>query len=1067
MYTNHNPLKDIKFKLHKMKSSNHLLWGASLLAILSFGACTQEEPEDPNSPTGQNDAQCAAAASVGSADPYFTSTAEGGTISFKAEGGETLVSVDCGCDWTVDNHGEDILDAVVDVASGTLTVIADRNTVPEDRTATITLMTATRRIEFATITAVQSAYGAPEISLETNELHFSAVGTLSAEIGVEATADWTAEAADEWLTVEKTQTGLSLTAAENEDAAERVTKVTLICEDGVKTTKDFINVSQDARACITLDRNSIPLSGAGDSETLAVESNYDWDFTYDSGNGWFTVSRSGDNLVFTSTADNTTDGDLEGIVSLSCGDGAENVTEVQIKVVEYCSDALVLVYSLSERKTVILPLAETVNCTVDWGDGTIEEVTAAKPSHVYDDYGEYTVAVTGTVTGLSSLALDRDGSIPEVIAVKQWGRTGLTTMNRAFYYCQSLASIPDDTGGAFADVTNFNYAFSYCYSLTSIPDGLFASSSSAKYFDYTFAYCSGLTEIPAGLFAKCSEADTFEYTFRSCTGVVSIGEGLFDGCTKATDFYITFGFMDALNSIPEGLFKNNTAATTFYGVFKDCISLTTVPENLFAGCSKVTTFKNLFYECDALETVPGNIFTGCTAATTFTGAFYSCPALTTISGSLFADCSAAQEFDEAFRYCGLTSVPEGLFANCKKATTFSHTFADCTQLSSVPENLFAGCSLVTTFADTFYDCNWLSSVPENIFSGCSAVTRFDYCFRNTGLTSVPGGLFTDSPAVTNFADVFYGCTSLTEIGSGLFANNSQAANFSYAFSGCTSLTAIPENLFAGCKAVTNFGATFYEDSALTGESAYDLIEIDGQTVKVHIYERENYTDTGYTAPTTYVECYTSCTGLDDYTTIPGEWGGGTAKDLSAVVGTYTVTGYAYDPDSELPVETTWTMTISPSVGSSTDLFIDGLTPQTAGYYPDITGAYIAQAYYYEGQVLIPVQLTGYANTETGYYLGWILCTDYDEDEGWYYDMSDYCTLTYDEETDTWTSDYGMILGLFSDYELSSSYFAGFLDLTNPGIVLKRTSTETDTAATGAARPSGDSLRIHREGMLAK
>ncbi|MCD8313679.1 MAG: leucine-rich repeat protein [Bacteroidales bacterium] len=1055
-----------------MKSLNHLLWGASLLAILSFGACTHEEP-DAESPT--DEARFVSEAGISSNDPYFTSSSEGGTIVFKASGGEVVVSVDCGCDWIVDNHGEDVFETDVDLASGTLTVSAGQNTIPEDQTATITLMTATQRLEFATITATQSAYGAPEITAETSEWHAPAVGDLTTEIAVEASADWTAEAADAWLTVEKTEDGVSLTAEENEDATERSTKVTLACADGVKTTYEFINVSQDARANVTLGMQSVPLTGAGDSRTVTVEANFDWDFSYDNSNGWFTVGRDGDSLVFTSTADNTTDENYEGVVLVTAGDGKENVTQVQLKVVEYSPDALVLVYTLSSSRTVRLPLAETVDCTVDWGDGTVETVTSTKPAHTYSSFGEHTVSIIGTVTGLSSYNLDSSQSVPELTAVLQWGKTGLTTMERAFYYCQYLTSLPDDNDGAFADVVKFNYAFSYCSSLLSIPSGLFASATSAQYFEYVFAYCYGLSAIPAGLFSKCSEALSFEYAFRSCSGVLTIGEGLFDGCAKATDFYITFGFMDMLTTIPEGLFKDHTAVENFQGVFKQCPALASLPENLFAGCSGATTFKNAFEYCDLLETIPSSVFTGCSAVTTFEGTFHYCPALTSVPAGLFSDCTKATDFTEVFRGTGLTAVPEGLFDKCTAAATFTDVFADCTALASVPENLFSNCTKATSFSYAFYNCESLTSVPENIFSGCSAVSSFMLAFRGAGLTSIPGGLFSSCTAVTDFQQTFYGCTSLKEIGSGLFANNSAATTFSYTFAYCSALTSIPENLFAGCKAVTGFYGTFGECTALTGESAYDVIEVGGESVKVHLYERANYTSAGYTAPTSYASCYELCIGLDDYYSIPGEWGGGVDKDLSAVLGTYTVTGYAFDEETELPVEKTWTLKMYKSPGEGSDIFIDGLTPAAADYYSDdeseyITAAYVAQGYYSEGKILIPALLTGYADSATDYYIGWCPCTGYDEDEGWYYDEYEVsCTLTYDEDSDTWTSDNGMFLGLFYDYDEgpTPSNMAGFLDIVNPGFVLQRTSTETGVGTSGSARQDWDGLKAHTDGIHAR
>ncbi len=954
------------------------------------------------------------------------------------------VTVDCGCEWTVDNGAADLFSTTL--STTTLTVAAGQNTVEEEISGTITLMTSAERISFATIAVTQAAYGAPEITVETNEVNFAATGELTAELAVEATADWTAEPADAWLTVEKSGDGITLTASENEDTAERSTKVTLTCTDGYGTTYEYVNVSQDGKAYVTLSQENVSFTGAGDSAAVTVESNYDWDFTYDTDNGWYTVTRDGDSLIISSTKDNETAEDFESTITVTAGDGAENVVEAQITVVEEnIGNALILVYTITNvGTTVTLPLQGTVNCTVDWGDGNEDTVTSTKPTHTYVKTGEFIVVVKGTVTSLSHSGINSTSAVnTSLTAVRQWGNTGLTSASYAMYYCEGLTSIPDDTFGSFADVTGCDYMFEYCTSLTSIPEKLFAYAEKAANFNYCFAYCSGLTEIPAGLFDKCFSAGTFEFTFRSCSGIKEIPSGLFDACTAATSFYYTFSHMDALATIPTGIFSKNTEATTFYGCFCRATSLTTIPENLFANCSKVTSFSYTFYEDPALTTLPESTFAGCTGVTTFMYAFASCPALTSVPENLFKDCTAATTFTHVFRETGLTSVPENIFANNTAATSFAYSFYGCDALTSVPEGLFSKNAAVTTFAYCFYNCSALSEIGPGLFAGKSAVATFAYAF--------------------------YGCSALKEIGSGQFAGDSEVTTFASAFSGCSALTAIPENIFSDCKAVTNFSSTFKGCTALTGESAYDVITVNGESVNVHLYERSSYADI-YTVPTSIGSCYDSCSGLSDYVSIPRSWGGGEVVDFAAVVGTYTAEGYTYY-SAGVAAETTWTLKIYESSKSGYYLFIDGLVPYTAGKYPD-SEAFIAQALYSDGKITIPAQATGSYFTSNGYYIGWYPCSKF-ENDSWYRseDVTN-VTFTYDSVTDTWTSDYGVFCALFLYNIPSFSYFVGFMDVANPGITLKRTSTSTGVSpqslksADGIAREISDNVVIHTDSFLA-
>jgi len=62
---------------------------------------------------------------------------------------------------------------------------------------------------------------------------------------------------------------------------------------------------------------------------------------------------------------------------------------------------MVLEYNIATANTqIVLPLSGTVNVTVNWGDGTSNEVftTSGNKVHTFSTSGTKTVTITGTLT---------------------------------------------------------------------------------------------------------------------------------------------------------------------------------------------------------------------------------------------------------------------------------------------------------------------------------------------------------------------------------------------------------------------------------------------------------------------------------------------------------------------------------------------------------------------------------------------------------------------------------------------------------------------------------------------
>ena len=197
--------------------------------------------------------------------------------------------------------------------------------------------------------------------------------------------------------------------------------------------------------------------------------------------------------------------------------------------------------------------ATNVNFTIDWGDGTVEDITkeniildewgTGRISHTYAEAGEKNVIIDGTCE-----AFNVQGSI---ISVENWGETGLKKIN--FYHCKNLTTIASPSKNTFANIHEEGFAGAFIGTeLQTIPEDLFSGCSNVTSFDKTFSSCDNLTSIPPTLFDDCINA-TFEMTFHGCynltgnpielwgehwisTSETSGGAGCYDGCTKLNGY---------------------------------------------------------------------------------------------------------------------------------------------------------------------------------------------------------------------------------------------------------------------------------------------------------------------------------------------------------------------------------------------------------------------------------------------------------------------------------------------------------------------------------------------------
>ncbi len=147
--------------------------------------------------------------------------------------------------------------------------------------------------------------------------------------------------------------------------------------------------------------------------------------------------------------------------------------------------------------------------------------------------------------------------------------------------------------------------------------------------------------------------------------------------------------------------------------------------------------------------------------------------------------------------------------------------------------------------------------------------------------------------------------------------------------------------------------------------------------------------------------------------------------LSTIAGSYTASGTSYWDGAE-----TWDVAFYTDSEDTSIIWIDGINPYIAGYYANYGTAYCVYGTVSSDLSTITVETPFLLG---GYYSGYyalILLFD-----GTYYYTGGDLTLTWDESTQTWTSDYGVGLCASSTADLEG--YAGFFDLMNPPITFTK------------------------------
>lgn len=562
-----------------------------------------------------------------------------------------------------------------------LVVSAEENLSLDDLSTSVTIIAGPEQNR-ATFTFTVSQEGKAPATLEfdPNVVELAATGD-SHEVRVTTNQlMWDFECEEVWLTVEKMDDRLIVSAPRNNTGENLTATISVTAGEGENTKTETVSVTQpfaDNRMILTLTITNVtarlPLTGNG------------LDCTVDWGDGTDPQKVTTAYPSHTYAEAGTYDVKISGSVPTI---NANNTTN----------------FPVGQRNNIV--------AVKQWGQ--LQNLTSMQ-------------AAFYQCTKLTSIPAVTGDAFPLV-----------STFMHTFYQCALLASIPEDLFASATGATSFQYTFSGCKALTTIPAKLFVNNTKVTTFQQTFYQCTAIESIPTGLFDAVTEGPTltFASVFDGCTNITAIPAGLFDKNVNATTFSSAFA-NTKITSIPAGLFKNNSAAYQIASTFT-ATPITSIPAGLFDGLLVSTTnpvnFSTTFKGCTELTSIPAGLFDKNVTAKQFSDTFNGCTNLAAIPADLFAKNEEASNFMNVFMNCtSLTSIPTGLFDNNKKVINIKAGFSGCTNVEGEsPYTMVEGVKVHLYERGNYPDLftPYTASQISATFKGCTKLSDYQYMVDN-------------------------------------------------------------------------------------------------------------------------------------------------------------------------------------------------------------------------------------------------------------------------------------------------------------------------------------------------
>lgn len=298
-------------------------------------------------------------------------------------------------------------------------------------------------------------------------------------------------------------------------------------------------------------------------------------------------------------------------------------------------------FSITVRPSQAPSFKAKGNFTIDWGDGTVEDIYLENLEYIYEaSKHEYDLNYSGT----SNILIYGD-----IIDLDFNGTNGIISFNNSLPPTMSWKT----------DFSNMFYGIGDLQYPVTISSDLFKYCVSASNFKHCF-HNANLLEIPKGLFDNCILATNMYGCFYSSDfsdRITTIPDGLFKNLSNVTNFSLCFRGRNSITTIGKDILANCTSVVDLSGFLLDT-GITEIPEGMLDDLINLEDVSRFCLSCESLETVPFTLFDNCTKLKNVRGAFYNCFSIESSIPPLWE-----REWEDSTKY-------EGCYYNCDSASNY-------------------------------------------------------------------------------------------------------------------------------------------------------------------------------------------------------------------------------------------------------------------------------------------------------------------------------------------------------------------------------------------------------------
>ena len=408
---------------------------------------------------------------------------------------------------------------------------------------------------------------------------------------------------------------------------------------------------------------------------------------------------------------------------------------------------------------------------ISWGDGATETDVERSQTHTYTDAGDYTVSVTGGLTGLT---LDRPpdlfgnyhGPVPELASIDQWGSISWTNMSNAFAGASNMTysatdtpdlSLVTDTSYMFLEATVFDGDLS-SWDVSSVTDTSFMLSGATSFNQPLNAWnVSSVTD----MYYMFSNAASFNHTISSWdVSSVTDMSYMFAGATSFNQPLNAWN----VSSVTDMFYMFSKAVSFNHTISSWDVSSVTDMSNMFAGATVFNHDLNT-WDVSSVTNISG-MFNSATAfnqplstwdVSSVTDIFFMFAAATAFNQPLSTwDVSSVTAMNGMFHTATAFNQPLNAW-DISSVTDMSYMFLGATAFDR-PLNAW-DVSSVTDMSDMF---DYASSFDGDISAwDVSSVTYMNDMFLNATSFDQPLNAW-DVSSVTDMDDMFLNATAFNQ-----------------------------------------------------------------------------------------------------------------------------------------------------------------------------------------------------------------------------------------------------------------------------------------------------------------